>query len=89
MPWKETCPMDERMEFIGLYRRNEWTMAQLCREFGISRKTGYKWVHRYEREGSQGLADRSRAPHRHPNAVPQTIEDEIVTFRGCHPHWGP
>jgi len=49
VPWKETCPMNERMEFIGLYGRDEWSMAELCREFGISRKTGYKWVARYTR----------------------------------------
>ena len=47
MPWKETCPMDERMKFIGLYLQHEWSRAELCREFGISRKTGYKLVRRY------------------------------------------
>ena len=89
MPWKETCPMNERMEFIGLYRRDEWSMAELCREFGISRKTGYKWVARSTRHGVAGLTDRSRAPRRHPNAVPAEIEEKIVAFRSLHPPWGP
>jgi len=89
VPWKETCPMDERMEFIGLYRYDKWSMAELCREFGISRKTGYKWVARYTRQGMAGLADRSRAPYRHPNAVSPVIEERIVAFRGLHPYWGP
>ena len=89
MPWKETCPMNERMEFIGLYRRDEWSMAELCREFGISRKTGYKWVERYRRHGVAGLVDYPRAPRRHPNAVPVEIEKKIVAFRRIHHHWGP
>lgn len=89
MPWKETCPMKERMEFIGLCRRDEWSMAELCREFGISRKTGYKWVARYRRNGAEGLVDHSRAPRRHPNAVPNEIEQKIVAFRRRHPQWGP
>lgn len=89
MPWKETCPMNERIEFIGLYRRAEWSMAELCREFGISRKTGYKWVRRFRRQGLEGLADHSRSPRRHPHAVPQDIVEQIVAFRRCHPQWGP
>ena len=89
MPWKETCPMNERMEFIGLYRRDEWSMAELCREFGISRKTGYKWVARYTRHGVAGLTDHSQAPRRHANAVPVEIEEKIVAFRSLHPQWGP
>jgi len=47
VPWKVTCVMTERMKFIGLYLEQEWTMAELCRHFGISRKTGYKLVNRF------------------------------------------
>lgn len=89
MPWKETCPMDERMKFIGLYLQHEWSMAALCREFGISRKTGYKLVRRYIELDLEGLKDKSRAPHRHPNAVSTAIERAVVTARSAHPSWGP
>ena len=58
MPWKETCPMDERLQFVSACVAGEETMACLCRQFGISRKTGYKWLRRYESDGAAGLADR-------------------------------
>lgn len=89
MPWKETCVMDERVEFIGLYRRGDYSMSELCREFGISRKTGYKYLERYRDKGIEGLVDCSRAPGRHPNAVPEEHVEEIITLRGSHPSWGP
>ncbi len=89
MPWKETCPMDERMKFIGFHLQHEWSMATLCREFGISRKTGYKLVRRYDEEGSAGLEDQSRAPHHHPNAVSSVVEQAVVSARSAHPTWGP
>ena len=89
MPWKETCPIDERMKFMGLYLQHEWSMAALCREFGISRKTGYKLVRRCIEQGPAGLEDQSRAPHHHPNAVSAAIERAIVSARREHPTWGP
>jgi putative transposase len=89
MPWKETCPMDERMKFIADYLQDEWSLSVLCRHYGISRKTGYKWLARYRTDGPSGLMDRHRAPRRHPNAIPQMIQDRIVAFRVEHPHWGP
>ncbi len=89
MPWKETCPMNERMKFIVDYLKEEWSLAALCQYYGISRKTGYKWLTRYQEEGQIGLADHSRAPKRHPNAVPETIKEQLVAFRSKHPHWGP
>jgi putative transposase len=58
--------MDEKLKFVASYLEHEWSMAQLCREFGISRKTGYKMIERYMEEGPPGLTDRSRAPWRHP-----------------------
>ena len=69
MPWKETCAMDERMRFIVEWQRGEVGMAELCRRAGISRKTGYKWVERYEGEGVVGLVERSRAPHHRPGQI--------------------
>ena len=64
-------------------------MAAVCREFGMSRKTSYKLVQRYFEEGPDGLKDRSRAPHHHPQAVSQVVERAVVSARSAHPTWGP
>jgi len=63
-------------------------MAELCRFYGVTRATGYKWVERYERVGLEGLRDRSRASHRHPNAVSSEVEDLVISMRAKHPSWG-
>lgn len=87
MPWKEICVMDERTKFIGRLLSGE-KMAPLCREFGISRVTGYKLWNRYHEFGSAALFDRSRAPHKHPNQLPFEIEQLIVRFKKEKPCWG-
>ena len=89
MPWKETVAMDQRMRFVVECRDGGVPMAALCRKYGISRRVGYKWWERYEAEGVDGLKDRSRAPHHHPNEVAEAIEAAIVAARGLHPTWGP
>jgi putative transposase len=89
MPWKETCPMDEKVKFIATWLSGEYAMAQLCRGFGVSRKTGYKRIERYLLEGVAGLEDRSRAPHTHPHALPQAIVSELLAAKRAHPQWGP
>ena len=89
MPWKETTVLDDRVKFIAMYLSEELSMADLCREFGISRKTGYKFVERYEVYGPEGLYDLSRAPHDHPNAVAEEVEELIADLRSAHPTWGP
>jgi transposase InsO family protein len=89
MGWKETCAMEERIKFVHQWQKDEWNFAELCREFGVSRKTGYKWLERYDRDGIGGLADQSRAPHEHPNAVDGEIERAILETRSKHPRWGP
>ena len=89
MPWKATCTMDQRMKFIVNYLEHEYPMAALCREFGISRKTGYKFVSRYLEDGLDGLKDRSRSRYHHPNAIPDILEKLIVKARISHPSWGP
>lgn len=89
MAWKATCVMDEKMKFIAAYLDEETSFSRLCRGFGISRKTGYKWVSRYVSEGAAGLSDRLRAPQRHPNAVAQWIEERVIESRRRHPTWGP
>jgi putative transposase len=63
VPWRETDPVDQRRKFVKDLDSGLWTMSELCDRYSISRKTGYKLVHRVEAEGVEGLADRSRAPH--------------------------
>ena len=79
MPWKERSVMDERMRFIVRLKDGE-SMASLCREFGISRKTGYKILERYEGNGIDGLSDRARRPYRYANQLPGQIEEEIISI---------
>lgn len=87
MPWKEISVMDERMKFVGRLLSGE-KMAALCREFGISRVTGHKIWKRYQQDGSRGLCNRSRAPHKHPNQLPFEIEQLIVRLKKEKPKWG-
>ena len=87
MPWKECKPMDERLKFVARLLDGE-KMATLCREFGISRPTGYKIFNRYKNLGLEGLEDRSRRPYRHANKLPFQIERTIVQLRREHPTWG-
>src|SRR3954470_487604 len=89
MPWRTTCAMDERMRFIVEHQRGEEGMAELCRRAGISRKTGYKWLARHREAGPSGLAVRSSAPQRHPNAVPPAVVERVLAARAAHPTWGP
>lgn len=87
MPWKECSVMDERMRFVIRLKDGE-SMASLCREFGISRKTGYKILERYEECGLEGLSDRSRRPIRYANQLPPQVESAIVAAKREKPHWG-
>ena len=87
MPWKESVLMDERMKFIGRLIEGE-KMAELCREFGISRKTGYKFWNRYQRIGFLGLGDRTRRPVRYANQLPMQVEREIIRIKREKSSWG-
>jgi transposase InsO family protein len=87
MPWKESSVMDERMRFVIRLKDGE-SMASLCREFGISRKTGYKILDRYEQCGVEGLSDRARRPHRYANQLPVPVEAAIVAAKREKPYWG-
>jgi putative transposase len=80
--------MDERVRFIGDVLRGEWTFASLCRHYGVSRKTGYKWLDRYEAEGASGLEERSRRPRSSPNETPVEVVAALVELRRRHPSWG-
>jgi putative transposase len=79
--------MDERLRFVARLLDGE-KMAAVCREFDISRKTGYKIFQRYQNCGLDGLTDRSRRPYRHANRLPFQIEKRIVQLRREHPSWG-
>lgn len=87
MPWQECNIMDERVKFVARLLEGE-KMAGLCREFGISRKTGYKIFGRYKECGLHGLSDRSRRPYRHANQLPFQIETLIVSLKKEWPTWG-
>jgi len=89
MPWTRTDWMSERVKFIAAYLEYEASFTDLCRDFGVSRKTGYKWVRRYEADGAAALEDRLRAPHTHPNAVSADMVQAILSVRRRHPRWGP
>ena len=88
MPWREICPMEERAQFIIECIRGDLSMTALCRKYGISRKTAYKWWDRFEAEGSVRLADRSRACHSHPNATAPEVITLLIAVRKRHPSWG-
>lgn len=82
MPWRDVKPMDEKLLFIADYIRNHHkTFSQLCQQYGISRKTGYKWVQRYEQQGMEGLDERSRCPHQSPLRTPYAIRQAIIELR--------
>ena len=81
MPWSETSPMDQKTQFVADYRREFFSFAELCRRFGISRKTGYKWIARYEESGPQGLGDRSRRPHSCSHQTDPRIVDAVLEAR--------
>jgi len=89
MPWKETCAMDQRVQFIADWLSGGYTKSELCRSYGISRPSGDKWIERYEAEGVEGLRERSRAPGRHPNAVSEALCARIIEAKLAHPAWGP
>ena len=88
MPWKETSTVELRRCFIRDYLRRFLSIADLCRDYGISRPTGYKWIRRFEAEGMEGLRDRSRKPHSCSHQVPDPIVEELVRDRKRHPTWG-
>jgi transposase len=87
MPWKECSVMDERLRFVARLLDGE-AMTQVCRDFGISRKTGYKIFTRYKEHGLEALSDRSRRPVRYANQLPPQLESLIVRLKRDKPHWG-
>lgn len=79
----------QRGEFVADWRRGVWSMTELCARYAVARKTGYKWIARYEAAGQSGLQERSRCPHTRPTAVAPAQVAAIVALRRQHPRWGP
>src|SRR5688572_478281 len=89
MPWKEVHPLDQRKELIEAYESGLFSVMELSEQFGISRKSVYKWIHRYATNGLPGLAELSRAAHRCPHKTPAYIEQALIALRRRHRLWGP
>ena len=90
MPWTEVRPMDQKIQFISDYLDNHFPFSQLCNRYGISRKTGYKWIHRYLESGDpESLKDRSRRPRHCPTQTGSEIIEGILKIREKHSFWGP
>lgn len=88
MPWRDIRPMDSKLQFVSLVLESLMTMTDLCSIFNISRKTGYKWLSRYQAEGPEGLRDKTTAPNHIPHKTSKEISDFIVSCRKKHPSWG-
>jgi transposase InsO family protein len=80
--------MEQRLEFVREYETELFTMTELAAQYGISRKTGYKWLAEYEAVGARGLCDRSRRPHHSPQATDSDVVDLLIALRRRHPRWG-
>jgi len=87
LPW-EAGPMDARRRFVGEVIIGERSMTELCAAFGVSRKTGYKWLHRFKQEGPKGLRDRSREAYTKPHEWPAEMRELVLDLRRQRPRWG-
>jgi len=88
MPWKECSIMYERMELVELMQAESACVAELCRRFGVSRKTAYKWLKRCHGGGKENLADRSRRPRSSPGRTDAAMEARVAALRQTHRGWG-
>jgi transposase InsO family protein len=90
MPWKASDAVALRQEFVELAMQADANIARLCRRFGVSRQTGYKWIGRFRDDaGEAALLDRSRRPQRSPARTDEAIEEQVAALRAAHPAWGP
>lgn len=89
MPWKEVLPMEQRVNFVMEIEKAESSFARVCRDFAISRRTGYKWWERFRVEGLEGLRERSCAPRRRPTQSAPCWRERAIELREKHPWWGP
>lgn len=89
MPWLQTDRMNERIQFVLTHKMGLYTKTELCERFGVSRKTGDKWLKRHADEGLQGLEDRSHAPRRCPHKISTEVARALIELRRRKPGWGP
>lgn len=89
MTWKASSVLEEKLRLVFEYERDEQSMTELCRQFGISRETGYVVLRRYRQYGVGGLVELDRAPCRHPNQTAAEVEQTVVELRQSHMSWGP
>jgi transposase InsO family protein len=89
MPWKLPDAMEQRMEFALLALKKDRPFRTLCKSYGISPKTGYKWLERYQQNGRMGMADTSRRPHKSPAQLTEKVICELVRIKNLNAHWGP
>ncbi len=88
MPWAETQPMIEKEKFVTDARGGRWTMSELCRLYGVSRKAGYECLRRFDQEGLGGLTERSRAPKRCPHRTSSAVRQRLLEVKKRFPTWG-
>lgn len=88
MPWQEVSTVSLRQELVVFATEGPATVRELCRRYGVSAKTAYKWLARYAGEGVSGLRDRSRRPHGSPRQTRPALEAAVLAVRAAHPEWG-
>src|SRR5437667_4205947 len=88
MPWGVVSLMSLRQEFVRLSEKKAVSFTELCQRYGISRKTGYKWLDRYRQQGSEGLADHSRRPKKSPGQLVEVKEQALGLLRNTYLTWG-
>ena len=88
MPWKETEMMHQRLLFTADYDKQIYSMTELCERYGISRKTGYKWLSRYQQQGPSGLLNQSKAANSCPHRTPEELTQRLLELKQQHPKWG-
>jgi transposase InsO family protein len=89
MPWRKVTPVSERLDLCKLADEKRYSISELARSFNVSRKTVYKWLDRYSKEGDKGIFDRSRRPVNTPKAIGEDIVGEVIKLKQDYPDWGP
>jgi putative transposase len=88
MPWQELSPVNLRKSFVTDWKRDCWTMTELCADYQISRRVGYNWLGRHDTLGAEGLQDQSRRPTHSPSATAPALVEALIALRVRHPRWG-
>jgi transposase len=88
MPWRNTTIMDEKYFFINEYLSHRHIITETCKQFGISRTLGYKYIDRYNQSGFKGLEELSRKPKTSPTKTPNKVARDIISLRNKHPRYG-